>query len=289
MRGGVAHHDDAVVVRHVEPLVRVVGPGVGQFSTVQQCAAVAAGPAPQPERAVDVHPCLFGVRDLADAAQRVNRAGVHVAGLRGDDDRSIERGQRALERLGAHPPLLVGVDLDRVARAQAEHAQRGVDGDVRFRAGDDVHTRRAGQPVLLHVPTGAAQHGVARRGERGEVRHLAAGHEADAGGAREVENVEEPLGGDLLADGVRGRGGEEAGILIPRRGEPVGSEGDGQRAADDEAEVARAGAADQPLLGARGERVDDRGGVLAIVGERHGQRAAERVAVGARADVAPRK
>ena len=54
-----------------------------------------------------------------------------------------------------------------------------------FTAGDDAHARRALQALRFDVPAGAAQHLVTRRGEAREVRHVAAGDEADAGRARE--------------------------------------------------------------------------------------------------------
>ena len=64
----------------------------------------------------------------------------------------------------------------------------------------------------------------------------------------------------------------QRGVLVPRRGQPVRRERGGQRAAGDEAEVARAGAGDEARLGAGRERVDDRGRLLAVVGQRDTQR-----------------
>ena len=289
VRGGVAHDHDAVVVRDVEPLVRVGGPRVGELGAVEQRALGGAGARPEAERAVDVQPAAALVHDAGELAQRVDRAAVHVAGLRADDERAVESRECVAQRVGAHPPLPVGRHDDDTLRPEPEHAQRRVNRHVRLGADDDVDARRAVEAVRLHVPAHFAQDAVPRRGERGEVRHLAAGHEADAGAAREAEELEEPRRGDLLADRVRRRRGEEAGVLVPRRGEPVGRERDRQRAADDEAEVARPGAADDARIGAGRERVDDGGSVLAVVRQRHREGAAERVAVGARADVAVRK
>ena len=161
-----------------------------------------------------------------------------------------------------------------------------MDGDVRRGADDEVHRRRAGQAVFLDVPSGAAQHAVTRRGQRGEVGHLSAGDEADAGRARQVEELEQPFAGDVLDDRGRGRGGVDAGVLIPGAGQPVGRERDRKTAADDEAEVARTGAGDEAAVGAARKRVDDGGGIFAVVGQRSMQRGEELLARGLRADVA---
>ncbi len=63
----------------------------------------------------------------------------------------------------------------------------------------------------------------------------------------------------------------QAGVLVPGRRQPVRPDRDGQRAAGDEAEVARAGARDEPRLGGRRERVDDGDGVRALLGQRAAQ------------------
>ena len=59
------------------------------------------------------------------------------------------------------------------------------------------------QPLRLDVPAGAAQHFVTRRRQAGEVRHVAAGDEADAGAARQVEQLEEPADDDVFDHGRR--------------------------------------------------------------------------------------
>ena len=125
----------------------------------------------------------------------------------------------------------------------------------------DVHRGSTGESVLLHVPVRALEHRVAASGEAGEIRHLPARHEADAGGRRQREQVEQPARRHFLDDRRRRPAGVEAGILVPDRRQPVGGEGRGQAAADDEAEVAGPGAGHQTGLGRGGEVLDDRGGV----------------------------
>ena len=64
-------------------------------------------------------------------------------------------------------------------------------------------SRRALQPVGLDVPAGVAQHRVAGRRQAGEVRHLAAGDEADAAARGQPEQLAHPAGRDLLGDRQR--------------------------------------------------------------------------------------
>src|ERR1051325_2870265 len=79
VREGVAHDDDAVVVRDVEPLVRVGGPRVSELRAIEERALGAAGTGPQSERAVDVEPPAARVHGLGDLPQRIDGAGVDVA------------------------------------------------------------------------------------------------------------------------------------------------------------------------------------------------------------------
>jgi len=82
---------------------------------------------------------------------------------------------------------------------------------------------------------------VAGGGERAEIGDGGTGDERAGCGGREREHIEEPAERDLLDDGGGGRGAVEAAVSIPSAGEPVGGEGGGKRAADDETEKARTG------------------------------------------------
>ena len=140
--------------------------------------------------------------------------------------------------------LVVG--RDRLGRAEAEVAQRQVDGVVPLRADEHPHAGRADQPAARDVPAGAAQHLVAGGGEAGEVGHRAAGDEADGAARRQPEQVEHPRLGDVLDGGV-GRGERaQAGVLVPRADQPVGGQRRGVGAADDEAEEPPDGIAVSP-------------------------------------------
>ena len=61
---------------------------------------------------------------------------------------------------------------------------------MRFGAGDDGDRRRAEQPVRLDVPSRALEHGVARRGERGNVSDGRPGDERAGALARKPEHVQ---------------------------------------------------------------------------------------------------
>ena len=157
---------------------------------------------------------------------------------------------------------------------ESEHLQRGMHGDVRLGADDDFDLRRAVEPARLDVPARALRECMAGGGERREVRRLAAGDEADTRSGGQAEELAQPAAGGLLGDGVRRRQDEETGVLVPGRGQPVDGDRHRQRAADHEAEVARAGGGDDARVGAARQVPEDRLGALA----RLRQSAAERPA-----------
>jgi hypothetical protein len=55
-----------------------------------------------------VHPGTRVVRDLDALGERVERAGVQVAGLQRDDERTVDLGNRRGQGFGPDPALLVG-------------------------------------------------------------------------------------------------------------------------------------------------------------------------------------
>ena len=98
MRGWIGDEGEARVVRDVQPLVAVGRPGVGQLGARQQMPVRGARPRPEPEGAVDVHPGASRVRKLAGLPERVEGAGVQLAGLEADQRRPVRLPvERALE------------------------------------------------------------------------------------------------------------------------------------------------------------------------------------------------
>ena len=137
-----------------------------------------------------------------------------------------------------------------------------------------VRMRMGGDPARPSSSTFQSQTGeeCVTCGEKaGDVGHLAAGDEGEAGGRWNVEQIFEPGAHNLFDYGGGGRGGVHSGVLIPGGGEPVGGQGGGERAADYPAEETRAGGVDDAALDCFYEVVDDSGGVSAGVFEGEGE------------------
>ena len=177
------------------------------------------------------------MRDRADGLQVIDRTRVDLSCL-GADDRGLPLlSQHPRERGREHAALVICVDRLDAVRAEAEVAQRTVDGGVPLHAGDHAQARCTDQPLPLDIPSHRSEDVVTRCGQGGEVRHLAAGDQRKRRMRWETENLLQPPTHDLLHD-AGGRGGrEEAGVLVPRGGEPVSGERHRKRTADDEAEV----------------------------------------------------
>src|SRR5579871_6028291 len=132
--------------------------------------------------------------------------------------------------------------------ANAEEPDRAFDGAVALAARKDRNGRRAGEAALLDVPAAARKQPMAGGGETGDVGHLAAGDESEAGRSRKTENLLQPSAGYFLGDRGGGTGSVEACVLVPRSGEPVGGERRREGAADHPGEETAPGAADQAGL-----------------------------------------
>jgi len=197
--------------------------------------------------------------------KRVEGAGVDVAGLETDDRGAGAGAQGFVEGLRVHAALVIGPDGENVAVAEPHQVDGGVDGGVAAFAADNVDVRRALQAVDVDVPAVLAEHGVAGDGQRGEVGHLRAGHQANAGFRRQAEQIEQPFGDDFFDEGGCGRGVVDLRILVPGGSQPVGGDADGGGAADDEAKVARTAAVDQAVFGAFDQGLDGEFGCFAFV------------------------
>ena len=244
---------------------------------------------PQPEGAVHVHPRAVLARGLHDLLERVDRAGVDVAGLGAHDRRPAPLPQGGRERVAAHGAVAVHRHAHDPALAEPHDAQRAQHGDVHLVAGEDAHRRRPHEPVRLDVPADLAEHVVPRRRQADRVARRGARHEADARVRGEAQEVERPAGRGPL-DRHRRRGHRRArGDLVPARHQPVGGEAGGERPAHHEAEEARPGAAHQPRLGGGRELGDDPLGVLTGLGQRGVERGLHGVEVRGGPDAAGRE
>ena len=207
-----------------------------------------------------MHPAAALVCQPADVANRVERPGVHVACLRADDERHAVITVRQLPfKLGdAHAALVVdGHDLG-CSRAEAEVAQRDVDGRMPLGTDDDPHPRCADEPLRLDVPTQPLQGCVTRRREGREVRHRRARDKSRARGRGQAQQIEQPGTRDIFDDGSGRTGDVEARVLVPHARQPVGGKGSRDAAADHEPEVPRTAGSDETGFAGRSKFSDYR-------------------------------
>src|SRR5260221_130824 len=68
-----------------------------------------AGPCTEAERPVDMDPGLVLVHNRRKLPYRIDRSGVHVAGLSADEGRSGQVLEQRAQRLRLHPSLTVGL------------------------------------------------------------------------------------------------------------------------------------------------------------------------------------
>ena len=179
--GGPPRHDkdEAGVVGHVEPLVGVGRPRIGQLDAPKRCASRVRG-GPEPERAVDVEPAAARARRLAtSAADRRRRCSRCRPGrTRSSGPTTPARIDR--ERVGAHPALAIGRDPGRRPRPSPSIWSEAWIVTWDSVADDQRIGGAPSEPVVLDVPAGTLEERVAGGRERREVGHRRAGREADA-------------------------------------------------------------------------------------------------------------
>ncbi len=189
--------------------------------------------------------------------------------------RSAVRLERGVKRRGPHPALLVGGYADDLVRSKSEQPQCAEHRHVNLVADNHAHSWRVLKAVGFDVPARASQQLVTRCCEGGEIGHVAAGDEPDAGVGRKTEEIDQPSGGDFFDHGRRRRHHEQRRRLIPHRCQPFGGDRCRQRATGDEPEVSRPGRRDQSGLSGAGERIDHLGGIDRIGGQRDTERSAK--------------
>ena len=143
---------------------------------------------------------------LGDRRERIERAGVDVAGLRAHDRRGRERRQR----VGAHAALAVDGDAHEAVAPEAGEPERLDQRRVCLLADHDRDRRRAEEAVGLDVPVLAREHRVSRGGERGEVRHRRPGDERARAAGGQPEEVAHPSSAMLSSCDTAGVGESNA-------------------------------------------------------------------------------
>jgi hypothetical protein len=125
-----------------------------------------------------VHPRIVPVRRRDRGGERVERSGVQVAGLKADDRRHGWRAvQLGVQRVDVDSTLLIGRHDD--GGAEAEVAQREIDGVVALSTHQHPDGRAAGEAAAADLPTRFAQYPLARGGEAAEVGHRGTGDETE--------------------------------------------------------------------------------------------------------------
>ena len=133
--------------------------------------------------------------------------------------------ERRRQQLDPHPSLPVGRDGLDLRAADPEVAQGAVDGDVALLADEDADARCALEPVALRGPSPPRARTRCRAAASAVMcaiwQPVTKPAETPAG---KQEQLAQPLERDLLDDAGARRRPDQAGVLIPGRGEPVGGE-----------------------------------------------------------------
>jgi hypothetical protein len=195
---GPPDEGNTAVVGDIEPFVPVGRPRIGVGEPGRQVSSRRIRQRPQSEGCVHVHPGLPRPGPRHDVTERIERPGVHLAGLGADDGGPGDAGGQPV---GEHPALIVGRDAVDPVSAQAHHPERLDHGGVRLRPHDHRQLRGAEQPVGLHVPAGPGQLLIAGGGEGRGVGHGAPGDERGGGPGRQAEQLSQPAGDDLVQPG----------------------------------------------------------------------------------------
>ena len=175
-RLGIADEGHAAVVRHVEPLVGVGGPGVGLRRRLRPTGEPGAGRRPEPEGAVDMHPRALGVRATVDPRsegrrRRCSRCPLEGIRSRGPAWAASSARMRPWSSTGT--PLRASVARPSIPRALISDGV-GLLSDHHWTGG------APNRPPAWRRPSRRAQHGVPGRREARCSSPRRAGHEGSA-------------------------------------------------------------------------------------------------------------
>ncbi len=233
--------------------MRVGRPRIGRADAVDEMAARGIGRRPQAERPVNVEPAAVGPDGLDDRRQRVEPAGVDVAGLRAHERRPIDPAStRRSASARIRPWSSVGTRVTRsrpmpsiwraakIVTCDSSLTTTGISGAPNRPWRSTSHPDRASsawRPAAIPVNDAIVAPVV--------------NPTLDAG--RQPEQLRQPGAGHLLGD-RRGRPDHvQAGVLIPGAGDPVRGDRRRQSPADHEPEVAGPGARHQAALRVGGQ------------------------------------
>ncbi len=208
----------------------------------------------------------------AGFGEGIEGPGVDIARLQADHRRpGPVLGERCGERLEPEVARIVRREQFDGIAADTEEAHRAQDRFVAALARKHAHGGRASEAAALHVEAARHKQLVARRAEGRRMRHLAAGHEGEGRRGGQAQELLEPGAAHLLDHRLGRAAGMGGRVLVPGRGQPIGREGHGERAADDPAEETPARGGEDAALHAAHEIVDDRERIARPLGQRAAQ------------------
>ena len=88
MQGAIPDQDKPRVVGHLAPFMEIEGDGVGALDPRQTRRQIRREHAERAVGAIHVEPHLFPLSDTGDGREIVDRADIHRAGSRGDEEGS---------------------------------------------------------------------------------------------------------------------------------------------------------------------------------------------------------
>lgn len=196
MRFFGAHKDEASVVVHVQPLVEIKRYRVGALQSGQAWAQALAQNTQGSERAIDVQPELFCLRDIGQGLQIVDGTDVHSA-CRADDEKGREVGRPVLRDgrlkcLGVDLEAPVDSDLAQCFGAQAQDVEGPGHAGVGLLRGVTYQPASRGilQPGFAAAEVKAA---VARRFQGNDGGDRCAAHDQAAGRRWKLKQLAAPV------------------------------------------------------------------------------------------------
>ena len=213
----------------------ISGPGVGPLHSSGQVRPARGGGGPEAERSIHVHPSSRPVNPVSDLPDRIESARVDIAGLGTDNGRPVKR----REAIRDHPALSVDRAPQQASPPESQHGQRFHDRRVKFLAHHHGDLGCPAQTIVLDVPAHPLEDRMPGGRQGREIRHRGPGDKAAGRFRRQMEQIQQPLEGDLLRHGGRRRQ-VAAGVLVPGGRQPVRGHRDRQGPADDEAKEPRA-------------------------------------------------
>ena len=233
------------------------------------------------EGSVDVQPRAVPLREVRHALERIEVAGVHLAGVAHDDRRrAIQRPQRILERSEIDATDIVTREAPDRITADPEHRERFRRARMDVAAREHRNGRQTREPARIDVDAVTLRPPASRRRKRGEVRHRRARREHAAPRRGESEQLLQPVDRDLFAARAEWRRVVRGRVLIEGRCEPVRGESCWRRPTDDPVEEPRPRGTERPVRRAH-QLVDRDQRAVAVLRECRAERHRGGVSTGA--------